>query len=44
MIRTCVITARIFWSSWDNVRGLGAGAVIAVLRGRRTERSASWSP
>jgi hypothetical protein len=32
-----VITARILWSSWDNARGLGVGAVIAVLRGLRAE-------
>jgi hypothetical protein len=34
----CVITARILWSRWEDGRGLGAGAVIAVLRGHRAER------
>ena len=33
MMRPCVITARILWSTWKDARGLGAGAVIAVLRG-----------
>lgn len=28
------------WSTWDNARGLGAGAVIAVLRSLRAERRA----
>jgi hypothetical protein len=32
-IEPCVITARILWSTWENARGPGAGAVIAVLRG-----------
>jgi hypothetical protein len=34
----CVITARTLWRPWDNARGLGAGAVIAVLRGLRARR------
>jgi hypothetical protein len=32
-MRPCVITARILRSCWDNAHGLGAGAVIAALRG-----------
>jgi hypothetical protein len=32
MIEPCVMTARILWSTWENAHGLGAGAVIAVLR------------
>jgi hypothetical protein len=35
---TWVITAPILWSTWDNARGLGAGAVITVLRGLRARR------
>ena len=34
-----VITARILRSAWENAHGLGAGAVIAVLRGRCAERN-----
>jgi integrase len=34
-----VITARILWSSWKDAHGLGAGAVIAALRGLCARRS-----
>ena len=34
----CVITARILRSTWKDALGLGAGAVIIVLRGRCAER------
>ena len=37
-MRPCVITARILGSTCHNARGLGAGAVIAVLRGLRADR------
>jgi hypothetical protein len=38
MIGVCVIPARILWSGWKNAHGLGAGAGIAVLRGRCAEK------
>jgi hypothetical protein len=34
----CVITARILVSTWEDAHGLGAGAVIVVLRGLCAER------
>jgi hypothetical protein len=37
-VGACVITARILWSTWENAHGLGAGAVIAVLRGLRARK------
>ena len=37
MMGSCVITARILRSTWENAHGLGAGAVIAVLRGLRAD-------
>jgi hypothetical protein len=40
-MRSCVITARTLWSTWENAHGPGAGAVIAVLQGLRAERRPS---
>lgn len=40
---TWVITAPILWSTWDNALGLGAVAVIDVLRGHRAEGGPPWT-